>query len=329
MIGLLVTNRIRESIGDRIIAAAASAGNEVDFVLLPADPAGRLPPDDLQRIDVAFFSGDLYPDGSRGFFAAAQGAPRLQWLHTFNAGIDAPVFGRIMANGTRITTSSGSTAVPIAQTLVTALLMLARGFPEWLQSQRRREWEPRSGPPPPDLASQTLTVVGLGAIGTEIARLGQALGLHVVGVRRTPVTGAEPIDEFITPDALDTVLPRTDWLALAAPLTLATEHMIDDRRLTLLPPTACLLNVGRGSLVDESALIRSLSSGRLAGAYLDVFEEEPLPPDSPLWNFPNVIITPHNSSVSAGNEARTWDYFIQNFEAWIHGQPLRNEVQPG
>ena len=113
MIGLLVTNRIREAIGDRIIAAAASAGNEVDFVLLPPDPAGRLPPEDLQRIDVAFFSGDLYPDGSRGFFAAAQGAPRLQWLHTFNAGIDAPVFGRIMANGTRITTSSGSTAAAI------------------------------------------------------------------------------------------------------------------------------------------------------------------------------------------------------------------------
>ncbi len=327
MTGLLTTRRIHETLGDRLIAIAAAAGKELDFVLLPDQPEGRVTPADLDRIDAAYYSGDVFPERSRAFFAAAQGAPHLDWLQTFNAGTDNPVFGRIAAKGTRITNSSGSTAVPIAQTAITGLLMLARGFPTWLASQQRKEWEPRRGAPPPDLSTQVMTVVGLGAIGTEIARLGQALGLRVIGVRRSPAHGGEPVDELVTPAGLDSVLPRTDWLALATPHTPETDRMIDQRRLNLLPRGARILNVGRGALIDEPAMLEALRSGQVGGAYLDVVVEEPLPPESPLWTLPNVIITPHNSSISSGNEARTWAIFIENFEAWINDRPLRNEVR--
>ncbi len=328
MTGLLITRRIHEHLGERLIAIAAAAGKEeFEFVLLPDRPEDRVPANDLDRIDAAYFSGDVFPDRARAFFAAAQGAPHLDWLQTFNAGTDNPVFGRIAAKGTRITNSSGSTAVPIAQTAITGLLMLARGFPAWLASQQRREWEPQRGAPPADLSSQVMTVVGLGAIGTEIARLGQSLGLTVIGVRRSPASGGEPVDELVTPADLDKVLPRTDWLALATPHTPETDRMIDARRLSLLPRGARILNVGRGALIDEPAMIDALRSGQLGGAYLDVVVEEPLPPDSPLWTLPNVIITPHNSAISSGNEARTWAIFLENFEAWISGRPLRNEVR--
>ena len=325
MTRLLVTRRIVARLGERMEAIAGMHGAPLQYEFLPEDPAERFPLDQLALIDAAFFSSDVFPERSRAFFAAVQGAPNLKWMHTFNAGTDNPVFGRIRDAGARLTTSSGSTAVPIAQTAITGLLMLARGFPLWLESQRSREWQPRTDIPH-DLAGQSMVVVGLGAIGMEIARLGQALGLHVSGVRRSPATGREPVDALAHPDRLDDLLPACDWLALAAPLTPETNRIIDRRRLALLPHGAHILNVGRGALIDEPAMIERLKSGALAGAYLDVFEEEPLPPDSPLWSLPNVIVTPHNSSISTGNEARTWEYFLHNLDAWLGGTPMKNEV---
>jgi phosphoglycerate dehydrogenase-like enzyme len=322
---LLLTQRIVHALGDRIAAIGARHGVDLSVCLLPGDPDTRLSPAELEAIDAAFFSGDIYPERSRAFFAAVQGAPNLRWLHTFNAGTDNAVFIRIREAGARLTTSSGSTAVPIAQTVITGLLMLARRFPAWLQAQHDNEWRPQRSVPP-DLAGQVLVVVGLGAIGLEIARLGRSLGLHVVGVRRSPARGDEPVDELAHPDALDSLLARADWLALAAPLTPETYHIIDRRRLALLPPGAHVLNVGRGALIEEPALIEALRGGAIAGAYLDVFEEEPLPATSPLWDIPNVIVTPHNSSISQGNEARTWEFFLHNLDAWLGGEPMRNEV---
>jgi phosphoglycerate dehydrogenase-like enzyme len=325
MTALLLTRRVVEQLGDRMDTIAARHGATLAVTLLPDDPAERMTVDQLGGLDAAFFSADIFPERSRAFFAAVQTAPNLKWVHTFNAGTDNPVFGRIRDAGARLTTSSGSTAAPIAQTAIAGLLMLARGFPGWLESQRRREWQPQSTIPA-DIAGQSMVVVGLGAIGMEIARLGQALGLHVTGVRRTPASGDEAVDALIHPDRIDDVLPQAHWLALAAPLTAQTHRIIDRRRLALLRPGACILNVGRGALVDEAAMIERLQAGTLGGAYLDVFEEEPLPAESPLWTFPNVIVTPHNSSISTGNEARTWEIFLHNLDCWLGGLPLRNEV---
>ncbi|HTO70743.1 MAG TPA: D-2-hydroxyacid dehydrogenase [Myxococcota bacterium] len=308
--------------------AARAGGRELDVILLPREPDARVPQADCERIEAAYFSGDVFPDGARAFFAAALGAPKLRWLQTFNAGVDHPIFARFLERGVALTNAAGASAEPIAQTALAGLLMLARGFPLWLDAQRRRAWQPHAqGDTPRDLRGQTLVVFGLGAIGAELARLARAVGLRVIGVRRTPARGGEPVDELVPPSRLREVLPRADWLAIACPLSAETRGAIDAAALALLPPGARVLNVARGEIVDEAALVESLRSGRLAGAYLDVFATEPLPAESPLWSLPNVIATPHNSAVSRGNEARQVEVFLDNLARFARGEPLRNEVR--
>ena len=324
MAGFLCTRHIFERYGAEIRAVAAEAGLDLEFTLLPDDPAARLPAGALTGIDFSFFSGDVVPDFGRSYFAATQGAPNIKWMHTMNAGLDNPVFGRFLDRGVKVTTSSGSTAVPIAQTAIGGLLMLSRPFLAWGESQRRRAWEPRNGAPPADLGTQTLVVFGLGAIGKEIARLGRALGLHVVGVRRSPLAAGDPVDEMVTPAALLDVLPRADWLALACPLTEETRGVVSAAAIAAMPRGARILNVARGEVVDQEAMIAALREGRLGGAYLDVTTPEPLPPDSPLWDLPNVIISPHNSAVAEGNERRQVDMFLANLRRWGRGEPMIN-----
>lgn len=324
---LLVTRSWFSRYGERVESIALAANATVEPLYLPEDPDARLDAAERARVTIALFSGDVFPTRSRSFFAAAQGAPNLRWLHVFNAGVDHPIFARFLERGVRLTTSSGSTAVPIAQTAVTGMLLLARPWRHWLEAQRRRAWEPV--PPeqaPADLDGQTMTVVGLGAIGTAIARLAKAFGLRVIGVRRSPVRPTDPVDQLLHPNELDTVLPETDWLVLACPLTEETRGLIDARRLALLPRGAHLVNVARGEVVDERALVDALRRGHLGGAYLDVFSTEPLPPDSPLWEMPNVFITPHNSAVAKGNEGRVAEIFLRNLERWLRDEPLANEV---
>jgi phosphoglycerate dehydrogenase-like enzyme len=221
----------------------------------------------------------------------------------------------------------GSTAEPIAQTAIAALIMLAREWPRWLAAQREHRWDPmRAGEFPRDLGGQTAVIVGLGSIGREIARLAQALGMKVIALRHSPRETNDPVDEMYTPDRLAQVLPRADWLILACPLTGETRGLIDASMLARLPRTARLINIARGEVVDEDALIDALRGKRLAGAYLDVFRQEPLPPESPLWDLPNVIVTPHNSSVATGNDARVYDIFVDNLARWGKRQPLAYEV---
>jgi phosphoglycerate dehydrogenase-like enzyme len=171
-----------------------------------------------------------------------------------------------------------------------------------------------------------MVVVGMGKIGTEIARLARVLGLHVVGVRRSAAK-TEHVDEMRTPAELAALLPACDWLVIACPLTDETRGMVDASLLARLRPGARFINIGRGEIVDEPALIAALESGQLGGAYLDVFAQEPLPPDSPLWTLPNVVVTPHNSSASAGNAARVNAIFFDNLKRWRQNQPLVNEIK--
>ena len=195
-------------------------------------------------------------------------AGELRWLHTSNAGTDRAFYQRLRAldQGVRISNSSAS-AEPIAQTAIGGLLSLARGFPAWAEGQRAHEWRSHEGQTP-ELRGQTIVVVGLGAIGGHIARLAQALGLHVIGVRRSPRRDDDNVDELVTPGELASVLPRADWLALAVPLTDDTRGLIDASAFAALPPGARVLNVARGEVIDEPAMIAALRSGALAGAYL-------------------------------------------------------------
>ena len=327
MTGLLAGAGFLREYGARVEAIARDQECEIETIALPEDPEARLPPEDTARIEVAYFSDDVYPDSSPAFFAAAFAAAKLRWMHCFNAGTDHPIFARLVERGVCLTNSPGGSAPPIAQTAIAGLLSLARRLPLFAAAQHERRWvEQGAVEPPPDLADQTLVVIGLGGIGSEIARLARALGMRVVGVRPRPREPGDRVDELVTPERLDEVLPRADWLAIACPLSEATRGWIDAAALGRLPAGAHLLNVARGEIVDETALIRALRSGRLAGAYLDVFAEEPLPAASPLWELPNVIVTPHAASISAGNRVRQAEMFLANLERWARGEALANVV---
>jgi phosphoglycerate dehydrogenase-like enzyme len=327
MTAILVSHRFHAERGADFAARAARLGLAAELLVLPADPGARLAQAACERAEIAFFSGDLFPEHSRQFFSAVRKAPRLRWLHVFNAGVDHPIYDEMLARGVRLTTSSGTTAEPIAQTAIAGLLMLARRFPHWLAAQRDRRWDPLRGPAVPrDLRGQTALIVGLGSIGNEIARLARALGLAVIGVRRSGRRPHHHAGEVHPPAALAALLPRADWLIVACPLTPVTRGLIDAAMLAKLPAHAHLINVARGGIVDEAALVAALRDGRLAGAYLDVFEHEPLPADSPLWSLPGVIVTPHNSAAAAGNEARVYALFLDNLGRWHNGEALVNEI---
>lgn len=325
--GLLAGRGFVEQYGAELNAAASRAGLSLRPVLLPDDPDARLTSEDLGGVKIAFFSGDIFPDHSRALFSAVQQAEDLEWFHTFTAGTDHPVFQRLLARGVRMSNSAGSSAEPIAHSVIGGMLLLSRPFLHWMERQRERRWEGLArADAPADLRGQTLVVLGLGEIGKHVARVAGALGLHVIGVRRSAQRDDDPVDEMVTPTGLAEVLPRADWLVVTAPLTPETRGIVNADALARLPRGARVLNVGRGEIIDEQALIAALGAGQVGGAYLDVVETEPLPPESPLWDMPNVIISPHNSAISNGNEARSAAIFLENLERWATGAPLRNEV---
>jgi D-2-hydroxyacid dehydrogenase (NADP+) len=324
---LIVSHRCHAEFGAELTAAVARLKLPHDVVPLPADKDARLAEADVARGEIAFYSQDLNPHHARQFFSAVRKGPNIKWLHVFNIGVDHPIYTEMLERGVRVTTSAGTTAQPISQTALTGMLMLSRGFPHWMQAQAARRWDPvRLHLSPRDLPGQTVVVYGMGGIGTEFARLAKALGMKVIGVRRSPRKADDPVDEMHTPDQIDKLLPRADWLMLCSPLTAQTRKLMNAQRLALLPKGSHILNVSRGEVIDEAAMIESLKSGHLAGAYLDVFEQEPLPTESPLWDLPNVIITPHNSTSSNGNERRVFDCFMQILEQWANKAPLTNEV---
>ena len=327
MTTLLLSHHCNATCGQALVAEAAQAGITLEPIALPPDPAARLDPEQGRRVEIALFSQDTFPDFSRQFYSAAFKAENLRWLHLFNAGVDHPVFGQLLGRGVRLTTSSGANAEPVGVSAATGMMMLARAFPRWLRSQRKRAWEPlRGADQPADLRGQTMLLLGVGAIGRHAARIAQALGVRVLGVRRSPRRADDPVDEMHPPAALAELLPRAQWLVITCPLTDETRGMIDAERLACLPRGACVVNVARGEIVDEGALIDALNSGHIAGAYLDVFEQEPLPADSPLWELPNVIVSPHNAAASTGNDRRVLDIFLHNLPLWAHGEPMMNEV---
>jgi D-2-hydroxyacid dehydrogenase (NADP+) len=189
-----------------------------------------------------------------------------------------------------------------------------------MEQQRRREWKSLIGTLPPDLAGREAVILGWGPIGQQLAAWLEALGMRVSVVRNS----AEPAGHLPTLsfDHLLEGARRADWLVIACPLTARTRGAIGRGVFEAMPAGAHLVNVGRGEIVVQSELVAALASGRLAGAFLDVFEHEPLPEDSPLWAMENVIVTPHSAGLSAGNEARVADMFIENLGRWLAGQPL-------
>lgn len=327
---LLTTDWFLSRYASELTVVLTEAESTLTPLVLPTAGA-RLDDATLAAIRIAFFHGDFRsdPDFTRRFFGACLRAPNLAWVQLPNSGVDDPVFPRLLARGTRLTNAPGAAAGPIAQTAIAGLLMLARGFPRWIAAQQRSLWDPHPwADAPSDLDGQVLVLVGLGAIGQRIAVLADALGLHVTGVRRTAGPPPPGVAELAVPAELPQLLPRADWLVLACPLTDDTRGLIDVAMLNRIKPGARIINVSRGEIIDEPALIDALASGRLGGAYLDVFRAEPLAAESPLWSLPNVIVTPHDSSASRGNAGRVSRLFLSNLRHWLRGEALEHEVAP-
>jgi len=289
-----------------------------DVIGFAGDPIAD---DDLARVEVAFFSADAWPDRAAGFIGTCLHATALRWLHTFSAGTDNHVFATFRERGVRVTTSSGAAAPPIAATVMMYLLALSRGLPRSLRDQVEHRWAPRQFE---ELEGRTLGVVGMGAIGLEIVHLADALRMRTIGLRRTP-RGDEPCETWPTHRLLE-LAACVDALVLAAPLTDETRGMVDADVIASMRPGSFFVNVGRGELVDEAALIDALVAGRLGGAALDVFAVEPLPVGSPLWDLPNVIVTPHSSGMTDAADDRAVEVFFDNLARYVAGEPLRNET---
>lgn len=249
-------------------------------------------------------------------------APKARWVQSTSAGIGQLVkangYDRRMPH-TVFTTASGVHGRPLAEFVVMAMLMHYKGALRMLDAQHRRHWERYAGT---DLEGRTLAVVGLGRVGAEIARLCRALGMTVIGTDLKPAPGA--VDRYYEPSGLHAMLPHADVLVLMLPHTPQTEKMIGPKELALLPRGAYFINTARGAVVDEPALVEALRSGHLSGAALDVFAEEPLPASSPLWEMPNVMVSPHSASTSDRENARITELFCDNLLRFLRGEPLRN-----
>jgi phosphoglycerate dehydrogenase-like enzyme len=252
-------------------------------------------------------------------------SPNLRWIHSASAGVDRVTTPAVRERGLLVTNARGVFSRPIAEYVVMMSLAIARRLPGLLELQRERTWQPLRGR---ELSQMTIGIVGYGSIGEEVARLLAPFGSRIVATRRHPERG--PGDaagvELHGLDELDVVLRESDVVVVAAPLTDETAGLIGAEQLNVMREDAWLINIARGRLVDEIALRRALSAGSIGGAVLDVFGEEPLPPDSPLYDTSNVVITPHTSWASERVGERTVDLFVSNLRAYRAGQPMRNLV---
>jgi phosphoglycerate dehydrogenase-like enzyme len=228
------------------------------------------------------------------------------------------------ARGIVLTNASGVHAFPISETILAMMLAFARKLHLSIRHQEQRAW--KSVGPLGEIHGQTMGVIGVGAIGEETARLGKAFGMKVLGVRRSGAPSPH-VDRMYGQDGLDEVLQQSDYVIVTLPLTPETRHLIGQREFMRMKASAYFINIGRGGTVHTEALLDALREGRIAGAGLDVFEQEPLPAASPLWEQENVIITPHNSGATVYYDDRAADIFLANLKAYLHnGRPSINVV---
>ena len=330
MTGILLSKGFVATYGGLLNEAVRRAGITVDIVHLPDDPQARLAPADCDRIEVTMLTRDIrFSDHYKTYGETLLAAKNLRLAHFDSTAIEQHSFvAPLLKRGVKLTTATGSNGVPVAQTAITTLLMMSRGLPHWIDAQCRKSWEPvRFSAQPPDLQGQTIVIVGMGTIGSTVARFAQVLGMHVIGIRRKPRATSDPVDEMHTLAEFPALLPRCDWVVLACPLVPETRGLINAQSLALMKKSAGLINVARSPLCDEQAVIAALQSGQIRCAHLDVFATEPLPATSPLWELPNLILTPHSAGASAGNERRSVGIFLDNLERWARGADLLNLQQ--
>ena len=319
---VLLTSVARRDFGDEVRRPGVEwLTLETDGTL--ADEHGAAVAWDDARPEVAWGTSDLFREGAplRAFFALLPRLPSLRWFQSPAAGYDAPVFAGLAARGVRITNAHVN-SLPIAEFVLRAVLDEFQGAARWRELAGERDWRIHDWR---ELAGTTWLVVGLGGIGTAVAVRARAFGAQVIGSRLHP-SPDDPTDLTVTPDRIDEVLGQADVVVLAAPATPATTDLVGEAFLRSVKPGCLLVNVARGTLVDDDALLAALDDGRVGTAVLDVFRTEPLPADHPYWTHPSVRVTPHNAAGGSGRLRRQAELFAANLDRYTAGQPLVNDI---
>ncbi len=256
-------------------------------------------------------------------------APNVKWLQATSSGIGQKLHNLkydLRMPDTIFTSARGVHAQPLAEFCMMIMLAFNKKFLPTIESQRKKHWARFAGT---DLRNKTIGIIGMGKVGREVARMAKCFGMNVLGMKKE-VEGVAPsslnADELYGMNQFERILPRSQYLVLIAPHTPETEKMIGRNQLGMLPEGAILINIGRGALVDQLELVKALESGHLGGAGLDVFEEEPLPQDSPLWNMENVIVSPHSGSTSDSENTLIVELFCENLRRYLNGEPLLNVI---
>jgi len=301
---------------DKHLEALRAACPSAALVVAPTRAEAEAAVTDAHALCLALDRGD-------GLREILRRGERLEWLHCFFAGVEGILEPELVESPLVLTNSAGVHAPPIAEHVIGVIIALARNFPGLFRQQRERVWFRNL--PVDEIAGRTVGIVGLGGIGRLVAKKAKGLDMHVIGTKRHP----EPVpyvDEVLPDDRLEDLLARSDFVVIAVPSTPETVGLIGRSQLNKMKPSAYLINVARGNVVDQDALIAALQDGRIAGAGLDVFDPEPLPADSPLWGLPNVILSPHCSARSPYINQRTVALFAENLRRFANGEDLINVV---
>lgn len=303
------------------------------FPSMPEEVERAVPDDRVVRIerrgpfdtaaDAEVALGAPHPDLIKEFLDQT---PGLRWLHTVSAGVERLLIPEVMErDGFTLTNNSGAYDIPIAEFVIAAILSAAKHLPDYQRAQEASRWDREHTHT--ELRDATLVVLGMGSIGGEVARLACGLGMKVIGVRRRlDLSGIPGVSRVVPPEQLAAVAAEADFIAVTAPLTPATRGLVSREVIARMKPGAWIVNIARGAIVDEPALLEALKEKRIGGAAIDAWWTEPLPPDSEWWKLPNVIATPHSSHSSPRVRERTLALFLENLRRWKAKEPLLNVV---
>jgi phosphoglycerate dehydrogenase-like enzyme len=279
-------------------------------------------PQEIADTDV-FIGLSLRPEQ----FAAAK---RLRWIHSPAAAVHQLMYPELIKSSVALTNSTGVHGPVVAEHAITLLLALAKRLPQAMQYQAKHEWSQnqlwQGSPRPREVADSTVLVIGMGSIGREFAARAKALGMRILAIRENPAKGLDGADAVYGSAQIDDVLPQADYVLLCTPVTPATTGIMNAARLGKMKPDAYLINVARGPLIEEAALLDALQHRRIAGAALDVFNQEPLPADSPFWSLDNILVTPHTAAVTDRLWERHYRLIVDNMKRFLAGERLLNEV---
>ena len=260
-------------------------------------------------------------------------AKRLRWIHSTAAAVHHLMTPELLASDIVVTNARDVHGPVVAEHAIALAFALAKRLPQSVRYQQQKHWAQHDlwdeQPRPRELNGATMTIVGLGAIGAPLAQLAKSLGMRVIGVREHPERGSKVADAVYGFEELDAALSAADFIVLAVPVTPKTRHLMNAERLARLKPDAYLINVGRGVLIEETALLDALRAKSFGGAALDVTTEEPLPPESPLWEMENVLITPHIAGLTEKMWERHYQHYTKNLRRFLEGQPLLWVVDKG